>query len=151
MLRRVTHLTTIGLTASALRLVPAPVQAQSVDCPDGAVVVLDGEQICFPYAAGGVPMQGGPLQVQSPRGGGGTEYWCIRHHDRDQTAPPTPGESPAKLVTGGSASTGTATFGSPMSPYRLMWSSHVGASAQIEEGTLFKIRCYPPQELPPPA
>ena len=151
MLRRVTHLSIIGLTASALLVtVPAPAQAQSVDCPNGAVVVLDDEQICFPHAAGGVPMQGGPLQFQSPRGGGGTEHWCIRHNDRDHDSPTNPWRVPCKL--------GEDWW------FSIDWDCYIRLSDRDppageiprrgigpnEEGTLFMIRCYPPQEAPPP-
>lgn len=150
MLRRVTYPTTIGLAASILSLgAPAPVQAQSVDCPDGAVVVLDGEQICFPYASGGVPMQGGPLQVQAPRGGGGTQEWCHRHDNRDHDSPTNPWRVHCKLGEDWWFIRDWDCYIRRSNEAPPEWEIPRWDIGPDEEGTLFMVRCYPPREAPP--
>lgn len=147
MLRRVTHLTLAALATTTLLTIPTSAQAQSVDCPDGAVVVLDGEQVCFPYAAGRVPMQGGPLRLQSPRGGGGVEYWCVRHHDRDHDSPTNPWRVPCQLVNGWWFSIEWDCYvrqdTEPIPPGVELPRRGIGPD---DEGVQYLIRCYPPQE-----
>src|SRR5690606_543997 len=129
---------------------PTPAQAQSVDCPDGAVVVLDGEQICFPYASGGVPMQGGPLRLQSPRGEAGTQYWCMRHNRRARDRPTNPWRVPCELEDGWWFSIDWDCYLSQPDNFPPTPDLPRRGIGPDEEGQVFEVKCYPPQEAPAP-
>lgn len=136
-----------GLSALAVALIlPMPqTSVAQVACPDGQIVILDGEQICFPLVGGSLPSDGGSIEFDRPTGDAGVKYWCIRHDQRE--------------------------LGSRTNPWRVHcnagdWWFHVGWDCYMreggdvarepewprwdvgadDEGRVFEVRCYPPQE-----
>jgi hypothetical protein len=131
------------LATSLLPPVP-PAGAAQVDCPDGQVVVIDGTQVCFPQVTGTVPPSGEPIAFGQPRGGG-VEVWCIRHHQL-QADPLT---DPWRVYCNADDWW-----------FHVGWDCYVRAGGDVardpswprwdvaegEEGRVFEVRCYPPQE-----
>lgn len=50
-----------ALIGIALVSSEVPAAATQVDCPNGEVIVLDGEQVCFPSVSGPIPARGHPI------------------------------------------------------------------------------------------
>lgn len=122
-----------------------PARGAQVECPNGELVVLDGEQVCFPYANDQKPIDGGPLSFGHPTGGSGIQTWCIRHQQRDADSRTNPWRVYCQ--------DGDWWF-------HVEWDCYVRADDQVtepdpdwprwdvvdgEEGRVFEIRCYPPQ------
>lgn len=114
------------------------------ECPDGDIVVLDGDQVCVVSSSGTITPNDEPIQLQLPRGGGAVEKWCIRHQNRDLDSLTNPWRVPCNA--GGWW-------------FHRIWDCYLrGRDVDIdpswprrdvadgEEGRVFEIRCYPPQE-----
>lgn len=129
----------------------SPARAQGgVDCPNGVIAVVNGEQICYVYRYGRTPPQGGPLTFDPPRGGGGgLETWCVRRSDRvDGPAGPW-----RVLCEGGDGlgwyipswdcyATLLESRDSNSVPHPDMW----GYDEYGDDGVVYLVHCYPPHE-----
>ncbi|MGH3681529.1 MAG: hypothetical protein ACRDT2_14960 [Natronosporangium sp.] len=140
---------TLLLTVGVVALDATAAEAQQLDCPDGAIVVLDGEQVCFPSVSGPIPAHGQPLAFGVPRGNtGGVEAWCVRHNQQDASPPTNPWRVPCQVGTGERAWW-----------FSIAWDCYVAARDDLAErdpswprrgvgeddsGRPFEIRCYPP-------
>lgn len=147
MLRQSSVIVVVTALIAAVGFVGRPsVAVGEVDCPYGNVVVLDGEQICFAYANGPIPPAGQPAVLDPPTGGGAVEVWCIRHNQRDLSSRTNPWRVYCNA--------GEWWF-------HIEWDCYIRADDQAterdpnwprrdvsddEEGRVFEIRCYPPQE-----
>jgi hypothetical protein len=124
----------------------SPISAAQVDCPNGEVVVVNEEQLCFPNVSGPLPPRGGPIEFGEPSGGTGVQVWCIRHDQREASSATNPWRV--------SCNAGDWWFS-------VDWDCYIRADDQAterdpdwprwdvgedEEGRVFEIRCYPPQE-----
>lgn len=134
----------IVLVLAAVAAVPAqPADAAQVACPDGAIVVLDGEQVCFPYLNGPIVAAETAATFGPPSGGGGVDTWCIRHQKRDADSPTNPWRVRCQA--------GEWWF-------HTGWDCYIRAGGDVasepdwprwdvadgEEGRVFEVRCYPP-------
>jgi hypothetical protein len=122
-----------------------PAGAMQVDCPYGEVVVVNDEQLCFPNVSGPLPPEGGPIEFGAPSGGTGVQVWCIRHDQREASSATNPWRV--------SCNAGNWWFS-------VDWDCYIRGRDDVtrdpdwprwdvgedEEGRVFEIRCYPPQE-----
>lgn len=110
------------------------------------MVVINEEQVCFPYVSGPIPPQGEALAFGQPSGGGGVQAWCARHDQRDLSSLTNPWRVPCNA--------GDWWF-------HVGWDCYLRADDQATEtnpewprwdvgedevGRVFEVRCYPPQE-----
>jgi hypothetical protein len=144
-LDRTLAISLLALATGGLNPFATPATAAQVDCPAGAIVVIDDEQICFPYVNGPITQQSEPLEFDVPNSGG-VQIWCIRHTHRELSSITNPWRVPCKA--------GKWWF-------HIGWDCYLRADDQAtereaswprkdvgadEEGRVFEIRCYPPQD-----